>query len=296
MRLHKGGAGWIDYSNSIALYRDGSLLTTTNAGATWQIQRRDGSISIFGQPWTNSLGNRFLLLTSEADPAGHASTYTYGLAGTNTILLTEVTDADGNASQIYYENYFFPNQITKVVDPFGRTNLLAYSVSGALTGIVDVLSITNTFTYDAGNPGWITNLTTPYGTTAFWFDGSDVNHQSFTGGGGVNRFVQVTLPNGGQHLYLYQQDCSGFMSPTDTEPSTSPFGNTLDNVDHDYRNSFHWGPLQCSLLSTTVPTALAGSDYLLGRLRHWLTDPRPRAPRTRSRWSVRGPPTDPRRG
>jgi len=280
----------------VPLYRDGSLLTTTNAGATWQIQRRDGSISIFGQPWTNSLGNRFLLLTSEADPAGHASTYTYGLAGTNTILLTEVADADGNASQIYYENYFFPNQITKVVDPFGRTNLLAYSASGALTGIVDVLSITNTFTYDAANPGWITNMTTPYGTTIFAFDGSDEYHPTFTGGGGVNRSVQVTLPNGGQHLYLYRQDCSGFMSPTDTEPSTNPFGNTLDNVDHYYRNSFHWGPLQYSLLSTTVQARWPGPTISWAGCGIGSSTPRCRPPRTRSRWSARGPPTDPRRG
>jgi hypothetical protein len=138
----------------------------------------------------------------------------------------------------------------------------------------DVAGLTSSFTYDAGNPGWITNLTTGYGSTGFSYGGTDVNNKDFnTTGNVVNRWVQVVLPTSGTHLYLFRQDCSGFMSSTYSSiPSTSPLANTLDNVDQENRNSFHWNPLQYVALSTTDPTSLSTTDYSLGRLNHWLID------------------------
>src|SRR5206468_2699093 len=116
--------------------------------------------------------------------------------------------------------------------------------------------------------GWITNLVTPYGATSFRYGGVDADSPTFfTTGNAVNRFVEVTLPSGGRHLYLYRQDCSAFLpamySPV---PSTSPLPSTLDNVDQYARNSFHWDPLQYTHLSTTDPTSLTSADYAIGHL------------------------------
>jgi RHS repeat-associated protein len=54
-----------------------------------------------------------------------------------------------------------------------------------------------------------------------------------------------------------------------TEPSTSPLANTFDNVDQNYRNSFHWGPLQYANLQHTL-SGLDGGDYAIAHMNHWL--------------------------
>jgi RHS repeat-associated protein len=270
LRLHRGGAGFIDYTNGVAQYRDGSIVTSITGG--YQIEYRDGAKDTFT---TSFLDNSvtYYFLTTHTDPTGNALTYTYS-SGT-TITLTSVTDPDGRTTQLYYENTSWPIQITKVVDPFNRTNLLKYDANGYLTNVVDVAGITNSFQYDAGNPGWITNMTTPYGSTGFIIGGVNATSTDFnTTGNVVNRYIQVNLPTGGTELYLFRQDCSGFMSSTySSVPSTSPLGNTLDNVDQQNRNSFHWSPLQYQHLSTTDPNSLTSADYSIGRLRHWLIDP-----------------------
>jgi len=192
-----------------------------------------------------------------------------------------VSDPDNHTTQLYYENASFTNQITKVVDPFSRTNLLAYDASGFLSNIVDVAGLASSFRYDSGTRrAWITNLITPYGTTAFRFGGVNADSSGYYDGSNqVNRFVEVTQPNGGKHLYLYRQDCSGILPATNSPvPVTSPFANTLDNVDQNQRNSFHWDPLQYAGLSTNYVLSgdvanLTTNDYVLAGLRHWLLDP-----------------------
>ncbi|HEV2207668.1 MAG TPA: hypothetical protein VG167_02780, partial [Verrucomicrobiae bacterium] len=272
LRLHKGSAGYIDYTNGVPQYLDGSLLGSVSGG--YQIVFRDGSTNTFTHAFTDSGGNSLYFLTSQSDPAGNTTTYTYSTDSTIAQLVS-VSDPDGNATHLYYENTTFTNQITKVVDPFSRTNLLQYDTSGYLTNTVDVAGLTNSFAYDAGNPGWITNMTTPYGSTVFAYGGCDATSSDFyTTGNQLNRFVTVTLPNAGHELYLYRHDCSGILSSNYSPvPSTSPLANTLDNVDQNYRNSFHWSPIQYDQLSTSNPTNFTSRDYLLGRLRHWLADP-----------------------
>jgi hypothetical protein len=121
---------------------------------------------------------------------------------------------------------------------------------------------------------------TPYGTTSFAYGGDQVESSSFWSAiSGVNRYVRVTQPNGGKHLFLYKQDCSSFLSETNSPfPSTSPLSNTLDNVDQYNRNSFYFSPLVYSHLSSAYlsgedPAYLTSDDYKLARLRHWLIDP-----------------------
>ena len=279
-RLHRGGAGLIDYYVGAPQFRDGSVLTTPDSGQTYQIEYPNGAKDVFAKSFVNGDGNTLYFLTARLDPASNALTYAYA-TDQNSVRLLSVTDPDNRSTQLYYENASFTNQITKVVDPFNRTNLLKYDDAGYLTNVVDVAGLASSFGYDAGSRrSWVTNLVTPYGTTAFRYGGVNADAVGFYDGGNqVNRFVEVTQPNGGKALYLYRQDCSNFMSPTNQPvPSTSPFANTLDNVDQAQRNSFQWSPLQYPGLSTNYQQSgdvanLTTNDYRLGGLRHWLADP-----------------------
>jgi RHS repeat-associated protein len=270
LQLHRGGSGWITYTNGVTQYLDGSILTTVTGG--YQITYPNGARDVFTHSFVSST-NTYHFLSSHVEPAGPTTLFTYS-STPGIAQLASILDSDGKTASFYYQNTTYTNQITMVVDPYSRTNRLAYDNNGYLTNIVDVAGLSTSFIYDSSNPGWITNMTTPYGTTSFSFGGVDVNNTDFyTGGGVVNRWLLASLPNGGNHLYLYRQDCNGVISSTyPTVPSTSPFGNTLDNVDQENRNSFHWDPLQYSHLSTTDPTMLSSGDYALAHLYHWLTN------------------------
>jgi len=275
--LHEGGAGWVYYTNSVAQRRDGSLLSSTNGG--YVIYYRSGARDIFTHSYAAANGFTYYFLTSRIDPAGQTMTFNY-LSDPGSARLLNVVDCDGRATTIYYEDPTYTNQITKVVDPFLRTNQLTYDSAGYLETSTDPAGLVSTFTYDPSNPGWIINMNTLYGDTGFRYGGVDANSTDFyTGGNVVNRFVEVTLPTGGKHLFLYRQDCSAFLpanySPV---PNTSPLANTLDNQDQQNRNSFHWNPLQHDSLSTAYqetgdPNNLTNADYAIGRLSHWLVDP-----------------------
>jgi hypothetical protein len=98
----------------------------------------------------------------------------------------------------------------------------------------------------------------------------------------IDRAVLATDPVGAQYLHLYQYDCSAFMATTYSSsdiPTNTPLG-TLDGGSGGtnflkgvcYRNSFYWGPRQYPLLSTTNMFSFTATDYLRGRMQHWLED------------------------
>jgi RHS repeat-associated protein len=268
--LHRGGAGVLLYTVGAPGYDDGGVLSTPDGGATYQILFRDGAVWTFGK----AFGSGQWFLTSQADPAGNTLTFTYS-TDPSVVQLTAVTDADGHSAQILYENTSFPLQITKVIDPYNRTAVLQYDStpgSGVLTNISDVMQLPSRLAYDTSGSNWITSMATPYGTTTFTYGGVDAHHASFyTTGNVVNRFVTVTLPDTGSHLFLYRQDCSAFLSASNWQVPTNNLPNTLETVDQQNRDSFHWSPLQYAHL-THDPTALTAAEYNIGRLRHWLTN------------------------
>jgi RHS repeat-associated protein len=266
--LHRGGAGWIDYQAGVPQPRDGSLITSL-AGGGFQISRRDGSVETYTTQLEVSSNNPVLFITTSTDPAGNSLTYNYYT--TNSVQrLGSVTDADGRSTQLFYGNAAFPNHITQVVDPFSRTNLLAYDADGYLTNITDVAGLSSSFAYDSGDyRDWIKNLTTPYGSTGFQYGGDEYT----TNGTGVDAYTLVTLPTGGHHLYMYRSSSSWLSSWNPTPPNTSPFSNTFEQQSDGFfptDNTFYWGPLQYAALSTTNPYGLSTSDYSLSRMRHWL--------------------------
>jgi YD repeat-containing protein len=227
--LHRGGAGYIYYTNDVTQARDGSILTAITNG--YQIAYADGSTDLFQFPFVNGSGDQIYFLSSRSDPAGNALTFNYQTNG-GVLQLTSVSDPDSpQPTTLHYENSTFANRITRVVDPFGRTAILQYDANGYLTNIVDVATNSSSLAYDPAGTGWITTLTTPYGATSFRYGGVDSNSSTFyTVGNVVNRFVDVTLPTLGHYLYLYRQDCSGFMPQTYANwlvPTNVPAGSTL---------------------------------------------------------------------
>lgn len=270
--LHRGGAGMIfyDVADGLPYPEDGTIMTTLASGG-FQLTHPDGQTELFTYEFTDSAGNVDYFLTSSSDPAGNTITYTYAVNG-GVLQLLGVTDPEGgaNTTQLYYENSAYPNRVTSVADPFSRTCYLKYDNAGYLTNIVDVAGLSSSFGYDANAfRSWVTNLTTPYGTTGFTFGGTDATNGAMVSAG-VNRCLTVQLPTGGHELYLYQHQCSFLGDWSPTVPNTTPFANNFSSPNPNYFDSFYWGPLQYEGLSTSNPNQLTETDYACGRLRHWL--------------------------
>jgi len=264
-RLHRGGAGFMDYELGTPHFDDGSLLTGTNGLA---LERTDGARLSFATQFTFS-GITFYFLTTQSDPYGNTLGYNY-VNTNNYIRLLNVRDGDGRLTQFYYTNAIYTNLITQVVDPYGRTARMEYNSDGMLARIVDVQGLASGFSYGT-NKTWITSMITPYGTNYFLHGGIDAESIGFTSDAGVaNRFIQITLPTGGKHLYLYRQNLGDLTPWTYTVPTTDPFTNMLETVAYNVRNSFHWNPLQYAGLNTNTVDTFGADQYAIGHLKHWL--------------------------
>jgi RHS repeat-associated protein len=245
-----------------------SLGGNTTSGFT--VSYPDGSQDVYGFVVTNS-GGGFLnaFLTARLTPQAQKTQLTYyNYNPANPVIqLQYVIDGDGHTNVIHYatNNAYSTNLISQVTDPFGHSVSLAYDSLGHLTNITDVGGISSSFLYDT-NINCVTNLKTPYGTTSFAI--TDTTGANVAPNG---RSVQVTEPDGGTELYLYQDSEPGVaVSYSSGVPSTTPFTNTLDNADLNLRDSFHWGRMQYAALSTTNISMLTSNDFLKARMKHWL--------------------------
>src|SRR5207245_3692334 len=75
---------------------------------------------------------------------------------------------------------------------------------------------------------------------------------------------------GGHQLYLYRDAAPGIASTYATLPDTSPFANTLENTEMNFRNTFYWGPRQYANLSTATISSFTTNDFRKARMKHWL--------------------------
>ena len=254
--------GTNDYQTNTRLTGD-----TTNG---FTLLHPDGSREVFGFMVTNTAGvflNAYLTERWDAQAQKmrlHYASYTPGALPV--IRLQNVVDGDGRTNLIFYTatNGFSTNLISQVVDPFGRTNSLAYDSSGRLTNITDVAGLSSSFIYDEHS--WVTNLTTPYGATAFKITDSGTNAAP------NGRSVLVTEPDGSRQFYLYTNNAPGVVSAygTNEVPDPSLFTNTFANTELNLRNSFHWGRRQYAALSTTNLAGFTTNDFRKARMQHWL--------------------------
>lgn len=246
-----------------------SQISSTNV-----LQSPEGETMTFGLTTTFGGVTRHFL-TRKEDINGNSTAFEY-LVTNNTIRLDKVVDVDSrNITFEYIQAGVYSNLISKVIAPHGLTNLLQYDSSGHLTNIIDTVGLGSKMQYDGTN---LTALVTPYGTTTFTYFSLSNKMDA----------VKVTELGIRNHLFLYYAQVDGgkiSSSYASYLPSTTNAGyfgvaNTFDYASSDKRNSFHWGPRQYETLSDTVRTDLnngtfnvsnlTSSDYLKGRMNHWL--------------------------
>ncbi len=268
--LQEGG-GWERFSPldeegklyQSRIFNVGRILRAGSTNLTWEFP--DGTKRNYTAfTGTNVTWGRTFYLTSVEDASGNRVT----IQGLQNGRVTSLTDALGQVTRFYYEltdpgippdhntpggpvtsgvvpNYFYTNQLTRIVDPFGRVAKFQYAKverylfgycngeSGCpfyyynydLTNIVDVAGFSSQMAYDPSGLV-VTNLTTPYGTTRFNWGSQYSGRYS----------LEVTDPDGDTERFEYL----GYGS--DLPSTANPVGVRIDgggaNVAHWSKKAF----------------------------------------------------------
>jgi len=200
----------------------------------------DGAKKIFDLPTASAGTLRRIYMTAVVDPAGNSATIQFDSPG----RITGITDALGQQTKLYYEvsdtNVLQQWQwvqgyiITRVVDPFGRTARFQPSaaVFAHLTNIVDSLGLSSSFVDTAKNNvgWWISDMTTPYGTTHFDAD----SYKEITRA----NWLEITNPDGSKERVEYNEGASGIL--TSDPLAIVPKGVPVRNFILFARNTFYW--------------------------------------------------------
>jgi len=251
---------------------DGSILVRVSASPIkYEHRMGDGSIETYAQSDGGISYPRRIFLTKLADPQGNALTFTYD----GQLRLTLVTDAAGRQTTLAYGLAAKPLLVTQITDPFGRSAIITYDVSGRLSSITDVIGLTSSVTYDASS--LVNSMTTPYGTTTFSY--------TAPGTSAPPRFVQATDPMGfSEREEWLEPSYNPTSDPAATVPTGMPY--VLGNNYLQYRNSFHWDKDAYGAAGCT-PTG--GCDYTKARMRHFTHVPPNTAIKNTSLESVKYP-------
>jgi RHS repeat-associated protein len=201
--------------------------------------------------------------------------------------LKYVVDPDGHTNTfLYVTNGPHPFQVAAINDPYGRHATFGYDGNGRLDSITDAATNTSSFDY-AGASGWMTNLTTPYGTTSF------ASYETTDDTSAPDLFsVRATCvdePQGAHQFFCYLHH-TNILQSSMSAPANVP-GQSFDDGNSggfhrglDYRNTFHWDRRQFPALSWGVHyyltnfvhdlpgavSALTAADLNKGSLKHWL--------------------------
>jgi RHS repeat-associated protein len=275
-RVSAGGGGY-DFPNS-NYYASGALAGRTVNGetldqsqlwrspvlgtaASYEHRLADGSKEVFALSDGATTFPHKLFLTSVVDPQGNVTTLNYDAS----FRLTSVVDAMGRSTTFTYGISASPLLITQITDPFGRSSQLTYDTSGRLASITDPVGITSTFTYSNSEPSFITNLTTPYGTSTF----SDTPNPNDSPAQNT-RSLTMTDPLGfTDFLYFYQNLT---ITPATDPTNTIPTGMQVDNGLLHVRNTYHWDPHAFAQGVTMSGGVVQSEDFSKASLTHWLHD------------------------
>jgi RHS repeat-associated protein len=200
-------------------------------------------------------------ITTALDKAGNTSTYHYD----GSFRLTSVVDAMGRSTTFTYGLSGYPLLITKIADPFGRAAQLNYDTSGRLSSITDAIGITSSFTYSTTETTFITQLTTPYGSSTY-SDTVDPNDTVETN----TRSLTMTDPLGyTDYLYFYENPAIVPNSdPTASVPTGMP--TALYNGYLSWRNTFTWDKHAFALGVTMTGGVVTAHDYTKASITHWM--------------------------
>ena len=215
--------------------------------------------------------------------------------------LQYVVDPDGLTNTLTYQtnNTAQTLQLIAVTNAYGLSAHFQYDANFNLTNITDAQGMSSAITYDTNgypdqpdHPLRHDHLSTCSISISLDY-GTNLTEGTFGGHNMIDRAALVTDAGGATHAYAYRYDCSAFMAtsfasgnvPTGTplgtlDDGTTDTSNGLSGV--DMRNSFAWEPRQfagvltndsnISAANVLSLTNLTASDYLRGRMRHWLQD------------------------
>jgi RHS repeat-associated protein len=163
------GGGTEVYALSGGVYTPNFLsqaLLVNMGGGVYERRMKDGSIEVYNQPDSSSPARIFL--TQVRDPQSNTAFVQYDV----NFRITTITDAIGQVSTVTYVSNTVGNvgfyKIASITDPFARTCSFIYdSTTSNLLSITDVISLKSSFQYDTTS-SFITQMTTPYGTTGFY--------------------------------------------------------------------------------------------------------------------------------
>ena len=246
-------------------YSHGIMAPTVVSDQSWSastITYPDGSQEVYStvsemSGWVGT--NQLLFLTARYDRFTNATRFYYQSASP---LLQHVVDADGRTNTLSYSG----SLISSVQDPFGRTATLQYNNAGVLTNIIDVAGLNSSFIYDLN--GWVTNLTTPYGSTRFEYldNGFEVDK------GNVIRAVRVIDAEHGTNVYMLTQ-CKAWPNCSLPTINQAIVPNNFDGCRGFYecRDSMYWGSRQSVNLPLDL-NQITSDDGINARMRHWLHD------------------------
>lgn len=236
-------------------------LSTTMPTTKYVRNMPDGGQEVYSLSDGATTYPRNFFLTQIIDPQGNTTTLNYD----GTFRLTSVTDPMTRSTTFTYGITGHSLLISKITDAFGRFCQLTYDpTSLQLATITDPIGITSSFTYSATETTFVTQLTTPYGTSKFTdtFNPTDPAESN-------QRALVMTDPLGySDYLYFYQ---SVAVVPDTDPPATVPTGMSTGNSLLEYRNVFYWDKH-----AFTGNVTLDGSgnpiaqDFTKARLTHWL--------------------------
>jgi RHS repeat-associated protein len=314
--FHSGPTGLQEEDSALGQFSQAILtkLVDPNTFATVGFVRTlsDGAVEKF----MLAASTTQFFMTEVDDPQGNAVKIAYD----QSMRIVALTDAIGQVTTICYNDSWQTTtqcqvpaatsnppsnlQVTQVVDPFGRSAYFGYDPlalaaggTGHLTSITDVLGITSSFLYQTGTD-FISQLTTPYGTTQFAFTGAVNPLPTDTDS---DRSVTITDPLGRVSRVEFHQgsaNCSatGATGDAQTVDANSiacsetlvPVGMSTENDYLQYRNTFVWDPYQYQLAFTNPQPG--SSPYSYAEIIHWLhTNDQNRKTASRTPESIKKP-------
>lgn len=236
-----------------------------------------GAQHTYGYYFTNWYHEGWYFMTDRKDKHGNITRFNYETNVDGNVRLVSVIDPDGHQNNVYYDGDSGLT-VQQITDPWGRS--VTFTNTGDESSITDMIGVTSSFVYDVG--GYISSLTTPYGTTTFAATGSGL----YMGGTNFNRTVHISNPDGTQELYGYRDNAAQVdtldarpllsYSIADADGGVSEGASRIGTFEVGYaqlRDTFYWNPIQYASLSTTNLTAFYTNDYNKARMRHWLHEP-----------------------
>lgn len=222
----------------------------------------DGSVETYDLNNGATTFPRYWFMTKFKDPMGNVTTYNYDTS----FRLTSVVDPMGRSTTFTYGLTSYPLLITQITDGLGRAAQLTYDTSQRLASITDPVGITSSFTYSTTDPSFVTNLTTPYGTSTF----SKANNPNDPpiSGQPATRSLTMTDPLGYTDYVYFYGDTT--LVPSSDPAASVPTGWSGANAALQWRNTYYWNKHQFALGATMSGGVVQSQDYSKAEMYHWL--------------------------